>query len=80
MFDYFSINLKIPYKLKRRKKSFSHLGYKVTYRKSDGSYCTQFRYVLPRIVDFPDYYSLSLNDYIGCSNGFGWIITNIELL
>lgn len=82
MFEYLYFTFKIPYKFKckkhiRYRKSYS---YKVLYEKRDGSFITQYRSKLPRITEFPDYYQLRLNQYIGCSNGFGWVIKDIELI
>ena len=80
MFDYYYLTLKIPFRFKRKFIRHRFKGYKVVYKKSNGQFITQFRSNLPRITEFPDYVRLRVDEYVGLSNGFGWVITDVEIL
>lgn len=80
MFDYLYFTIKIPYRFKHKCVNRCFHGYEVTYKKSNGSFITQFRRNLPRITEYPDYVRLRYDEYVGLSNGFGWVITDVKIL
>jgi hypothetical protein len=80
VFEYFQFTIKFPYRLKKSSHKTNFNGYKVIYRKQNGSLFIQNRINLPRIVEVPDYVQLRIDQYKGKSNGFGWIIEDIKII
>lgn len=62
--------------LKKKKYSL----FQITWLKPNGQVLIKNYDVLPRVVNFSDFEKHNYTEYLGCSNGFGWIITNIELV
>lgn len=77
--NYLSLNIRLP-RFILSQKEYKFYQYQITYLRPNGQLITQMRSNLPRVTDFRDFESHSISEYIGCSNGFGWLIKNIKVV
>lgn len=61
-----------------RKKRYSL--FQITWLRQNGQVLVKNYDVLPRVTEFSDFEQHKYTEYVGCTNGYGWVITKSELV
>lgn len=76
-----SLTIFIPeFEIKSYSKNYIVETYEFVFKKCDGSIFRKITNKIPRFVEFNSYYEPSINECIGCHNGYGWEVVDVRIL